>query len=148
MLVLSAHRDLKVKMKTARRLQGFSLVYLPFASLQLLISSATLKLSVNIRMVNLLSSACAGYDWKSVRLLFTHFWHRLVGTCGIWFCNDWYFYGNGVFRSTIVELLVGSNASVQINWLYELIDAGVQVSCCGSLSALLCAHQQRLAPAA
>ncbi|DBA76897.1 TPA: hypothetical protein ACH3X1_009498 [Trebouxia sp. C0004] len=72
-------------------------------------------------------SGVKGYDWKSVRLLFTHFWHRLLGTCGIWFCNDWYFYGNGVFRSTIVELLVGSSASVQINWLYQLINAGVQL---------------------
>ena len=70
----------------------------------------------------------AGYDWKSFRLLFRHFWHRLVGTGGIWFCNDWYFYGNGVFRSTFVGLLVGTNASVQVNWLYSYINAGVQVS--------------------
>ena len=35
----------------------------------------------------------AGYDWKSFRLLISHFWHRLLGTGGIWFCNDWYFYG-------------------------------------------------------
>ncbi|KAL3162223.1 hypothetical protein ABBQ32_009926 [Trebouxia sp. C0010 RCD-2024] len=68
-----------------------------------------------------------GYDWKSFRLLFRHFWHRLVGTGGIWFCNDWYFYGNGVFRSTFVGLLVGSNASVQVNWLYSYINAGVQL---------------------
>ena len=76
---------------------------------------------------------CAGYDWVSVRLLFTHFWHRLLGTAGIWFCNNWYFYGNGVFRSTFVSILVGSEASVQINWLYEFINAGVQV---GSKHAL------------
>ena len=69
----------------------------------------------------------AGYDWKSFRLLLTYFWHRLLGTGGIWFCNDWYFYGNGVFRSTFVGLLVGSNASVQVNWLYSYINAGVQL---------------------
>ncbi len=42
-----------------------------------------------------LSKMCLllGYDWVSFRLLVTHFWHRLFGTAGIWFCNDWYFYG-------------------------------------------------------
>ena len=33
---------------------------------------------------------CTGYDWRSFRLLITNFWHRLFGTAGIWFCNDWY----------------------------------------------------------
>ena len=79
-------------------------------------------------MSQLAASVVAGYDWKSFRLLITYFWHRLLGTGGIWFFNDWYFYGNGVFRSTFVGLLVGSNASVQVNWLYSYINAGVQVS--------------------
>lgn len=69
----------------------------------------------------------AGFDSKSTKLLFTYFWHRLVGSGGIWFCNDWYFYGNGVFRSTFVGILVGPNASVQVNWLYSYINAGVQL---------------------
>lgn len=69
----------------------------------------------------------AGFDRKSTRLLFTYFWHRLVGSGGIWFCNDWYFYGNGVFRSTFVGILVGPGASVQVNWLYSYINAGVQL---------------------
>ena len=69
----------------------------------------------------------AGFDWKSTRLLFTFFWHRLLGSGGIWFCNDWYFYGNGVFRSTFVGILVGPEASVQVNWLYSYINAGVQL---------------------
>ena len=30
-----------------------------------------------------------GYDWVGFRLLMTHFWHRLVGSAGVWFCNDW-----------------------------------------------------------
>ena len=30
-----------------------------------------------------------GYDWKGFRLLMRHFWHRLVGSAGVWFCNDW-----------------------------------------------------------
>ena len=59
-----------------------------------------------------------------------------VGTGGIWSCNDWYFYGNGVFRSTFVGILVGSKASVQVNWLYSYINAGVQVMSCCSVKAL------------
>ena len=81
-------------------------------------------------------SACTGYDWKSFRLLITYFGHRLIGTGGIWFCNDWYFYGNGVFRSTFVGLLVGSSASVQVNWLYSYINTGVQLV--GYYSAAMC----------
>lgn len=77
-----------------------------------------------------------GYDWKSFRLLITYFGHRLIGTGGIWFCNDWYFYGNGVFRSTFVGLLVGSSASVQVNWLYSYINTGVQLV--GYYSAAMC----------
>jgi hypothetical protein len=68
--------------------------------------------------------------------LLSVFWHRLLGTGGIWFCNDWYFYGNGVFRSTFVGILVGSKASVQVNWLYSYINAGVQVMSCCSVKAL------------
>ena len=30
-----------------------------------------------------------GYDWKGFRLLMRHFWHRLFGSAGVWFCNDW-----------------------------------------------------------
>ena len=32
----------------------------------------------------------------SLWLLLVHYWHRLVGTAGIWFCNNWYFYGAAV----------------------------------------------------
>lgn len=34
-----------------------------------------------------------GYDTRSFNLIMTHYWHRLVGTAGTWFCNDFFFYG-------------------------------------------------------
>lgn len=34
-----------------------------------------------------------GYDWRSFRLLFWHYGHRLFGTSALWFLNDVYFYG-------------------------------------------------------
>ena len=39
-----------------------------------------------------------------------------------------YFYGNGVFRSTFVGILIGPKASVLQNWFYSWINSGVQVS--------------------
>jgi hypothetical protein len=134
-----------------------------------------------------LGAAAAGYDWRSLRLLLTVFWHRMLGTAAIWFCNDWYFYGarhvglqgacmptcvlaqlcrhgaeyrttsaacmhacmqqmqasmvmpqvgmcvvmcpagNGVFRSRFISVLLGSKASVMNNWLWALLNAGIQV---------------------
>ena len=38
-----------------------------------------------------------------------------------------YFYGNGVFRSTFVGILIGPKASVLQNWFYSWINSGVQV---------------------
>ena len=44
----------------------------------------------------------AGYDNKSFGLLVRHFWHRLIGTCGCWFCNDFMIYGNATFRTVFI----------------------------------------------
>jgi MFS family permease len=33
-----------------------------------------------------------GYDVKSLQLVISQYWHRLIGTAGCWFCNDFFFY--------------------------------------------------------
>jgi hypothetical protein len=38
-------------------------------------------------------AAVRAYDVKSLKLTITFFWHRLIGTAGGWFCNDFFFYG-------------------------------------------------------
>jgi len=35
-------------------------------------------------------------------MLLKHFWHRLLGTCLCWFCNDFMFYGNATFRTVFI----------------------------------------------
>ena len=53
-----------------------------------------------------------------------------------------YFYGNGVFRSRFVTVLLGPKASVLSNWLWSLLNAGIQVwrmvctTCCRSNAIL------------
>lgn len=69
----------------------------------------------------------AGYDGGSFKLLIRHFWHRLIGTCLCWFCNDFMFYGNATFRTVFIGILVGPNASVMTNWLWNLLNVGVSL---------------------
>jgi hypothetical protein len=33
-----------------------------------------------------------------------HYWHRVLGTAGGWFCNDFSFYGNKVFQSVLIKI--------------------------------------------
>jgi len=44
----------------------------------------------------------SGYDSGSFGMLLKHFWHRLLGTCLCWFCNDFMFYGNATFRTVFI----------------------------------------------
>ena len=48
-----------------------------------------------------------------------------------------YFYGNGVFRSTFVSILLGSNAGIMTNWLWSFLNAGIQVLHLHHLSSTL-----------
>ena len=43
-----------------------------------------------------------GYDAESLRLSLRYFWHRLIGTAGTWFCNDFFFYGNKIFQGAFI----------------------------------------------
>ena len=43
-----------------------------------------------------------GYDKESLKLTVRYFWHRLIGTAGGWFCNDFFFYGNKIFQGAFL----------------------------------------------
>ena len=45
-----------------------------------------------------------GYDTKSLGLVISQYWHRLIGTAGCWFCNDFFFYVIPHLRTTILIL--------------------------------------------
>ena len=70
-----------------------------------------------------------GYDVKSLKLTFTYFGPRLIATAGGWFANDVFFYGNKLFQSEFIMVIVPPTKSVLPNWLWNLVNIGV--SLCG-----------------
>ena len=70
-----------------------------------------------------------GYDTESLKLTLTYFGPRLLATAGGWFANDIFFYGNKLFQSEFISVIIGPTTSVMPNWLYNLVNVGV--SLCG-----------------
>lgn len=70
-----------------------------------------------------------GYDTTSLGLTFRYFGPRLIATAGGWFANDVFFYGNKLFQSEFISVIIGPTSSVMPNWLYNLVNVGV--SLCG-----------------
>jgi hypothetical protein len=68
-------------------------------------------------------SSVTGYDKRSLQLITTHYWHRLVGTAGGWFCNDFFFYGNKIFQTVFIKI-IDPNSTVMGNWLWNLTNIG------------------------
>lgn len=70
-----------------------------------------------------------GYDFESLKLTLSYFGPRLLATCGGWFCNDVFFYGNKLFQSEFIDILIPNNKSIMTSWLYTLLNTGVEL--CG-----------------
>ena len=68
-----------------------------------------------------------GYDKQSLKLAFSHFGPRIIGTAGAWFMNDVFFYGNKLFQSQFIAVLTPGNKSVMVGWLYNLLNVGVSL---------------------
>lgn len=68
----------------------------------------------------------SGYNSQSLKLLFTHFGGRMLATCGAWFCNDVFFYGNKLFQGQFISVITGGSKSsgVIVDWNYNLINIG------------------------
>ncbi|BFZ62277.1 hypothetical protein YB2330_003366 [Saitoella coloradoensis] len=80
-----------------------------------------------------------GYDVQSLKLVSTHYWHRLVGTAGGWFANDFFFYGNKIFQGVFLRIIT-PDASVMDLWLWNLVNIGCSLA--GYyLAALLIDHK-------
>ena len=69
----------------------------------------------------------SGYDVKSFKLACSHYWHRLFASTVGWFCNDFFFYGNKIFSGVFISIITGSGGKLQVTWLYNLINVGVQL---------------------
>ncbi|KAK4989926.1 hypothetical protein LTR50_002837 [Elasticomyces elasticus] len=72
-------------------------------------------------------ASVTGYDTKSLKLTFTHFGPRLLATAGAWYANDVSFYGNKLFQSEFISVLLPGNESVMVGWLYNLLNIGVSL---------------------
>jgi hypothetical protein len=68
-----------------------------------------------------------GYDVQSLKLTFTYFGPRIFATAGTWYCNDVFFYGNKLFQSQFIAVLLPGNKSVMVGWLYSLLNIGVSL---------------------
>lgn len=91
----------------------------------------TFKMPLASRALNAAKkkAAVTGYDVQSLKLTFSHFGGRLIGTAGGWYCNDIFFYGNKLFQSQFIAVLSPGNKSVLTGWLWNLVNVGV--SLCG-----------------
>jgi hypothetical protein len=65
------------------------------------------------------------YDPITVINLMRFYWHRLIGTAGGWFFWDVAFYGNKLFQSTFIGIIVGKNVSLQTTLKWTLLNSAV-----------------------
>lgn len=72
-------------------------------------------------------SKVTGYDVASLKLTFSHYWHRLLATALCWYCNDFPFYGGQIFRSILLNLVTTNSNDVFTYWLYNLINVGCEL---------------------
>jgi hypothetical protein len=85
-------------------------------------------------------SNVTGYDVRSLKLVTSHYWHRLFATAVCWFCNDFPFYGNQIFRNVFLQLVTSNSNQVMTLWLYNLVNVGCELA--GYyLAALLIDHK-------
>lgn len=74
-------------------------------------------------------SSVTGYDVESLRLTFKYFGPRLLATSIGWFANDVFFYGNKLFQSEFISVILPNETSIMPSWLYNLLNCGVEL--CG-----------------
>jgi hypothetical protein len=65
------------------------------------------------------------YDPITVASLLRFYWHRLIGTAGGWFFWDVAFYGNKLFQSTFIGIIVGKNVTLQTTLKWTLLNSAV-----------------------
>jgi Sugar (and other) transporter len=70
-------------------------------------------------------AAVTGYDVESLRLTLKYFGPRLLATSFGWFANDVFFYGNKLFQSEFLGVILPGEASIMPSWLYNLLNCGV-----------------------
>ena len=72
-------------------------------------------------------SKVTGYDTQSLKLTFQHFGPRLIATAGGWFANDVFFYGNKLFQSDFIKVILPKDKSILPGWEYNMINVTVSL---------------------
>lgn len=72
-------------------------------------------------------ASVTGYDVDSLKLTFKYFGGRMIATCGAWFANDVFFYGNKLFQSQFIKVISGDEHALMANWLWNLLNVGVSL---------------------
>lgn len=63
------------------------------------------------------SGADTGVNWTKTWMLIKLYWHRQLGTALSWFVWDFAFYGNKLFQSTFIAIIVpGASVKVGLEW--------------------------------
>lgn len=70
------------------------------------------------------SGADTGVNWTKTWMLVKLYWHRQLGTALSWFVWDFAFYGNKLFQSTFIGIIV-PNASVKTSLEWTLLNSTV-----------------------
>lgn len=70
------------------------------------------------------SGADTGVNWTKTWMLIKLYWHRQLGTSLSWFVWDFAFYGNKLFQSTFIGIIV-PNASVKTSLEWTLLNSTV-----------------------
>jgi len=72
-------------------------------------------------------ASVTGYDSHSLKLTFNYFGSRLLATAGGWFANDVFFYGNKLFQSQFISVILPKETSIMPGWLFNLLNVGVSL---------------------
>ncbi|EEA20997.1 hypothetical protein TMatcc_001001 [Talaromyces marneffei ATCC 18224] len=72
-------------------------------------------------------ASVTGYDVESFRLTLKYFGPRLFATSFGWFANDVFFYGNKLFQTQFINVILPNEKSLMPNWLYNLLNIGVSL---------------------
>eukprot|EP01117_Protostelium_nocturnum_P013604 TRINITY_DN5094_c0_g1_i1.p1 TRINITY_DN5094_c0_g1~~TRINITY_DN5094_c0_g1_i1.p1 ORF type:complete len:601 (+),score=138.66 TRINITY_DN5094_c0_g1_i1:211-1803(+) len=84
-----------------------------------------MKPTTNVSQSKEKKSASA-YNLRSLQLVLKYYWHRLIGTAIVWYCNDFFFYGNKIFQADFIRILSPTSGdNVMTNWLYNLLNIGI-----------------------
>lgn len=73
-------------------------------------------------------ASVTGYDVESLRLTLKYYGPRLIATTLGWFANDVFFYGNKLFQSEFISVILPGEKSIMPSWLYNLLNCGVELA--------------------